>query len=109
MIQVCRAIVSDVEAVAAVLRDSFLDLRPLYSEAAYAATTPDADTLCRRLDEGPIWVAIFRGRIAGPISAVEKPDGVYVRSAAVTPADRGNHITEALVGPSSEYVSDALE
>jgi ribosomal protein S18 acetylase RimI-like enzyme len=53
--------------------------------------------LVRRLDEGPIWVARLRGKIVGTISAVEKPNGIYVRSTAVLPSARGNRIARMLL------------
>jgi ribosomal protein S18 acetylase RimI-like enzyme len=98
VVQIHPAIVSDMEAVATVLRDAFLEFKSLYTEAAYAETTPDPDTLVRRLDEGPIWVARLRGKIVGTISAVEKPNGIYVRSTAVLPSARGNRIAKMLLG-----------
>jgi ribosomal protein S18 acetylase RimI-like enzyme len=97
VVQVRRATVSEMQAVAAVLRDAFLEFKSLYTEAAYAETTPDLDTLRRRLAEGPIWVARLRGKIVGTISAVKKPNGIYVRSTAVLPSARGNRIAGMLL------------
>jgi ribosomal protein S18 acetylase RimI-like enzyme len=85
------------EAVAAVLRDAFLEFKSLYTKAAYAETTPDPERLVHRLDEGPIWIARLRGKIIGTISAVEKPNGIYVRSTAVLPSARGNRIARMLL------------
>jgi ribosomal protein S18 acetylase RimI-like enzyme len=97
VVQIHRATISDMEAVAAVLRDAFLEFKSLYTEVAYAETTPDPHTLCRRLDEGPIWVARLRGKIVGTISAVEKPNGIYVRSTAVLRSARGSRIAKMLL------------
>src|SRR5262245_3253285 len=102
-IDVRRAVMFDLDALADLLRAAFHEFRPLYSDAGFAATTPDADQLRRRLEEGPIWIASLRGRIAGTISAVERPCGVYVRGAAVLPAARGNHIGEALLQEVESY------
>ena len=96
-VEIRRATASDMEAVAAVLRDAFLEFRHLYTKAAYAETTPDPDTLRRRLEEGPTWVATLQGKIVGTISAVEKPNGIYVRSTAVLRSARGNRITKLLL------------
>jgi hypothetical protein len=98
VVQIQPATVSDMEAVATVLRDAFLEFKSLYTEAAYAETTPDPDTLVRRLAEGPMWVARLRGKIVGTISAVEKPNGIYVRSTAVLPSVRGNRIAKMRIG-----------
>jgi putative acetyltransferase len=97
VVQIHPATVADMEAVAAVLHDAFLEFKSLYTDAAYAETTPDPGTLVRRLDEGPIWVARLRGKIVGTISAVEKPNGIYVRSTAVLPSVRGNRIGKMLL------------
>src|SRR5262249_20921826 len=51
LVQIHRATVSDMEAVAAVLRDAFLEFKSLYTKSAYAETTADPDMLRRRLDE----------------------------------------------------------
>lgn len=96
-VQIRRATAADVEAVVVVLGDAFLESKPLYTKTAFAETTPGPDTLRRRLDEGPVWVAVSQGKIVGTISAVEKPSGVYVRSTAVLPSARGNRITELLL------------
>jgi ribosomal protein S18 acetylase RimI-like enzyme len=97
VVQIHRATVSDMGTVATVLRDVFLEFKSLYTEAAYAETTPDPNTLVRRLDEGPIWVARLQGKIVGTISAVEKPNGIYLRSTAVLPSARGNRIARMLL------------
>jgi ribosomal protein S18 acetylase RimI-like enzyme len=97
IVQIQLATELDMEAVATILRDAFLEFKSFYTQAAYAETTPDADTLRRRLHEGPIWVARWRGKIVGTISAVEKPDGIYVRSTAVLPSARGNRIARMLL------------
>jgi ribosomal protein S18 acetylase RimI-like enzyme len=97
LVQIRRATGSDMEAVAAVLRDAFLEFKSLYTEAAYSETTPDPVTLVRRLNEGPVWIARLRGKIVGAISAVEKPNGIYVRSTAVLPFARGNRIARMLL------------
>jgi N-acetylglutamate synthase-like GNAT family acetyltransferase len=90
-VQIRRATERDAEELARVLRDAFAEFERLYTRAGYAATTPDADALRARLDEGPTWVAEERGEILGTVSAVEH-DGVYVRSMAVTPVARGRRV-----------------
>ena len=59
IIQIQPATELDMEAVATVLRDAFLEFKSFYTQAAYAETTSDPDTLRRRLREAPIWVATF--------------------------------------------------
>ena len=97
VVQIHLATVSDMEAVATVLRDAFLEFKSLYTEAAFEETTPNSDTLRRRLGEGRIWVARLQGKIVGTISVVEKPNGMYIRSTAVLPSARGNRIARMLL------------
>jgi ribosomal protein S18 acetylase RimI-like enzyme len=97
VVQIQVATEFDLEVVAMVLRDAFLEFKSLYTQAAYAETTPNPDTLRRRFHEGPIWVARWRGKIVGTISAVAKPNGIYIRSTAVLPTARGNRIARMLL------------
>lgn len=85
-----RSVGADVDAVAAVLRDAFDGHRASYTPAAYAATTPDAMEVRRRLGDGPTWVAVVDGAVVGTVSALPKGDALYVRSMAVLPSARGN-------------------
>ena len=80
-----RADESDVEQIATVLLRAFEEFRPLYTPAGFAATTPGADVLRSRLNEGPTWVAVHDGSIVGTVSAVTTEAGLYVRSMAVLP------------------------
>ena len=79
----------DAPAVASVLLQSFVEYRAFYTPAAFAATTPTADTIRRRLDEGPVWVAYYEGVAVGTVSAVPKGPACYIRSMAALPAARG--------------------
>lgn len=82
----------DAEAIAATLRDAFAEFEPLYTPAAFAATTPTAARVRDRLREGPIWVAEQLGVVLGTVSAVPRPAELYVRSMAVRPAARGQGV-----------------
>jgi len=83
------AAVGEAADVAAVLRDAFEPYRPLYTAAAFAATTPTADHLRQRWHEGPVWVALQDERIVGTVAAVPRVGSLYMRSMAVHPACRG--------------------
>ena len=84
-----RAGKTDAPGIASLLREAFADFEPAYTKAAYAATTPGVAEIERRIAEGPTWVAERQDRIIGTISAVRRPEGVYLRSMAVAPSDRG--------------------
>ena len=75
--------------LAGVLLDAFEAYRPLYTPAAFAATTPSADQIRQRWDEGPVWIALQDGRAIGTVSAMPRVADLYMRSMAVVPESRG--------------------
>jgi putative acetyltransferase len=88
---------SDAEAIASVLFQSFAEYQASYTPAAFAATTPTADAIRRRLHEGPVWVACQEGAVVGTVSAVPKGVVCYIRSMAVLLAARGHGIGHLLL------------
>src|SRR5262245_1237706 len=95
--EVRRAAEPDTSDIARILLDSFLEYRHLYTPEAFAATTPDADVVARRLGEGPTWVVASARMLEGTVSAVARADGTYIRSMAVLPSARGKGIGRALL------------
>lgn len=91
------ATTKDIEAIASVLQVSFAEFESLYTPAAFQATTPTADQLRERWEEGPVWVAVEGADIIGTVAAVLKNSGLYVRSMAVHPAARGKEIASQLL------------
>jgi GNAT superfamily N-acetyltransferase len=97
-----RAVPDDSDGIAEVLRAAFAGHRASYTPAAYSATTPDATAVRRRFAEGPRWVALVDGAVAGTVSAVPKGDALHVRSMAVLPAARGHGAGRALLAAVEE-------
>ena len=87
----------DAGAIAAVLHAAFVEFEPVYTPAAFAATTPSSDTLRARWAEGPVWVAEVDARIVGTVAAVRHGDALYVRSMAVLPSAHGRGIGHVLL------------
>ena len=96
-IQIRLALREDIEAIEAVLRASFAEFEPLYTPAAFQATTPTVEQIRARWHEGPVWVAVQTNAILGTVAAVSKATGLYVRSMAVQPASRGQRIARGLL------------
>ena len=92
-----RAVAADAPAIAGVLAAAFAEYEALYTPEGLAATTPPADLIAARLEEGPIWVAVREEAIVGTVSAVRRGEALYVRSMAVLPAARGQRGGEALL------------
>ena len=92
-----RATSENVREIAQVLRAAFEEFEPQYTPAAFRATTPSADQIAERLDEGPIWIAIDAEGVIGTVSAVQRDDEVYLRSMAVIPNIRGRGVASQLL------------
>jgi GNAT superfamily N-acetyltransferase len=88
-VRIRTAVLADAETISSLLREAFVEFEPLYTPGGFAATTPAAAEIAERWPEGPVWVAEMDGRIVGTVAAVEKQNGVYLRSMAVLPSTRG--------------------
>ena len=55
------------------------------------------------MDEGPVWVALLGGSLAGTVAAVDRGEDLYVRGMAVLPLARGRQIGELLLREIEEY------
>jgi putative acetyltransferase len=87
----------DAAAIASVLSESFVEYEPLYTPEGFAATTPNAEEVHLRMDEGPIWVAVSDDPIIGTVSVVPRGESLYIRGMAVLPEARGQGIGELLL------------
>jgi GNAT superfamily N-acetyltransferase len=90
IIQVRQANADDAAAVAAVLFNSFVEFKPLYTIGGFSATTPGPEQVRVRMSEGPVWLALRDGVLVGTVSAVARGASVYIRGMAVMPVARGS-------------------
>src|SRR5688572_21254167 len=84
------ATVDESQAIASLLKQAFIEYEPLYTPAAFAATTPTPHQIRRRWNEGPVWVAVQKHGIIGTVAAVPKSAGLYIRSMAMLPVATGH-------------------
>ncbi|HEV7892683.1 MAG TPA: GNAT family N-acetyltransferase [Pyrinomonadaceae bacterium] len=96
-IRIRRAVADDAPSVASVLRESFEEYEHLYTREGFEATTPACAEVLRRIEEGPVWVALIDERVVGTVSVVPKGESVYVRGMGLAPAARGRGIGELLL------------
>lgn len=89
-IQIRSAEIEDCVAIAGVLRESFAEFKPLYTDGGFAATALGSEQIEARMREGPVWVALGDAVIVGTVSAVKNGESVYVRGMAVLPSARGS-------------------
>lgn len=107
-IQVRRAKRSEAEQIAAVLAESFAEFAGLYAPEGFAATTPDAEQVRRRMEEGPIWVAELDEHVVGTVAAVlEEEDGLYIRGMAVVPSARDHRVGENLLNAVQRFAAES--
>jgi GNAT superfamily N-acetyltransferase len=96
----------DAPAVAQILHDSFVEVRTLYTEGGFAATTPNAPQVLLRMQEGPVWVASGDHALIGTVAAVVKGEFVYIRGMAVLPSSRGGGAGVALLRHAEEWAAN---
>lgn len=96
----------DARAVASVLRESFAEYERLYTREGFDATTPAATAVLRRIEEGPVWVALVDGIIVGSVSVVPKDEALYVRGMGIAPSARGRGIGELLLKRVESFASE---
>jgi len=88
-----RARPGDELAISTVLLEAFREYKPQYTELGFVATTPAPAEVLRRMEEGPVWVALIESDVVATVSAVLRDGGVlYIRGMAVLPQARGKRI-----------------
>jgi GNAT superfamily N-acetyltransferase len=102
-IQIRRATPADALAVSKVLHDSFVEFEPLYTPRGFAATTPNAQQVLARMEEGPVWIALHDRDAIGTIAAVAKGDSLYIRGMAVLPNARRSKVAARLLNEVERY------
>jgi GNAT superfamily N-acetyltransferase len=87
----------DAEAISAVLYESFVEYKALYTDGGFAATALGVEQVLVRVREGPVWVGLRDGAVLGTVAAVASGEEAYVRGMAVLPAARGSGAGSALL------------
>ena len=98
--------VDEAAQIAAILHQAFVEYEPLYTPAGYSATTPTADQIRQRWNEGPVWVAFHDDGMVGTIAAVPKDHRLYIRSMAILPSARGLKIGKLLLDHVERFAID---
>jgi GNAT superfamily N-acetyltransferase len=93
----------DAAAVAEVLRQSFTEYAASYTRAGFAATAISSEDVCRRMGEGPVWVALWDDSIVGTAAAVESGSDLCLRGMAVVPRARGAHVGRSLLAEVEQF------
>jgi ribosomal protein S18 acetylase RimI-like enzyme len=101
--QIRRASPEDASAIASVMRASFAEYESAYTSEAFAATISTPDGIRRRIEEGPVWVALRDKAIVGTVSVVPRGESLYIRGMAVDPKAREAGIGRALLNCAEQF------
>ena len=105
-LQIRPATPPDAPALAEILHESFVEYAALYTQEAFAATTPNADQILTRMREGPVWLAAREAEVLGTVAAELRGESAYVRGMAVLPRARGSGVGARLLMQVEYWASD---
>ena len=105
-IEIRLAMAEDAASISSVLFHSFIEYKSAYTPEGFAATTPNAAEIEKRMIEGPVWVALLDGAIVGTVSAVLQGESLYVRGMAVLPSAPGHRIGELLLSRVESFATE---
>jgi N-acetylglutamate synthase-like GNAT family acetyltransferase len=89
--------------IASVMRGSFVEYESAYTLEAFAATISTPDGIRKRIEEGPVWIALRDGAVIGTVSVVPKGESLYIRGMAVGPQAREAGVGRALLNCAEEF------
>jgi N-acetylglutamate synthase-like GNAT family acetyltransferase len=104
-----RAERRDAGDISRLLLEAFGAIRDRYTPEGFADVTPDEERVRQRFDEGALWVAEIDGKVVGTVSLSTEPEGLYVRSMAVSPQFQGQGIGHKLLKALHEYAAGTDE
>ena len=107
MFEIRRAMPADAETIARLIREAFSPFESDYTPDGYAYTTPDADAVRLRFDEGPMWIASIDGEDVGTVSGMPDDGRFYVRSMAISPRVQRGGIGQKLLDTLETHARDA--
>jgi ribosomal protein S18 acetylase RimI-like enzyme len=102
-IQIRAAAPENADAVASLLKTAFEEFKHLYTPRGFEATTPPPDQIRKRLDEGPVWIAVQDEVIVGTVSGIAMNELFYIRGMGVDPAARKLGVGQALLQHAENY------
>ena len=100
------AVPDDSETVASLIYEAFSPFEPEYTAGAFEYTTPKADLIRPRFEEGPIWIASLDGDDVGTVSGMFDGERFYIRSMAIKPTAQRNGIGQKLVDAFDSYARE---
>ena len=102
-IEIRAATLAEAPDIERVLSLSLAEYKSSYTNAAFELTAPSREKILKRMDEGPVWIAVHNGEVVGTISAIPKGNEIRIRGLAVPPAERGRAIGRLLLVHVARY------
>jgi ribosomal protein S18 acetylase RimI-like enzyme len=96
----------DSDTVADLIYEAFAPFESEYTAGAWEYTTPKADAIRPRFEEGPVWIAEMDGEAVGTVSGMRDGDRVYIRSMAIKPTAQRNGIGQKLLDALERYARE---
>ena len=88
---------ADADAIAVLLLETFREYEPFYTPGSFAATTPGVEEILKRMEEGPMWVALDGEDFVGTVTAQPRGLTLFIRGMAVLPQARGQNLGTVLL------------
>lgn len=101
------ATANEADEITAVLHAAFVEYESLYTPEAFASTTPGAAEVQRRMEEGPVWVALLEDRVVGTLAAVVKNNGLYLRGMGILPEARATGLGRLLLETAEAFARES--
>lgn len=96
----------DADAISSLILEAFSPFRSEYTDGAFEYTTPSAEVVRGRVDEGPIWLAEIDGKPVGTVSGLPEGERFYIRSMAIVPTAQRKGVGQKLLETLEKYASE---
>ena len=106
-VRVRLAVSDDAATVADLIYEAFVPFRSEYTDGAFEYTTPKADAILPRFEEGPIWIADLNGDAVGTVSGLPDGERFYIRSMAIKPSAQRVGIGQKLLDVLEAHAREA--
>jgi GNAT superfamily N-acetyltransferase len=106
-VEIRRAVPGDEVTIAALILEAFAPFRDDYTPDGFEYTTPPAEAITPRFNEGPIWLALIDGEPVGTVSGLPEEERFYIRSMAIKPTVQRGGIGQRLLDTLEAFARDA--